>query len=158
MHQEKGCTICSFVNQDRQIGDNLAGVKALQSGETAPFLQTSTWLDIQCNDSTHSCLKNLIKTGQGPERKKTGGEETVLKHLHGLYMKDNLKIDKNWLVLVRAQHGFMDWFVISVSTNIFPGLCFTHHHWASHPTKFQMMKLLKCYRRGGVWPPKWYTF
>ena len=60
-------------------------------------------------------------------------------------MKDNLKVDKSGLILIRAQHGFMDGYVISVPSNIFPGLCFAYHHRTSHPSKFQMFKLLSRY-------------
>ena len=142
---ENNCAICIFAYKDRQDGDDLANVYNLKSNQTAPFLQLSTWLDIQKNDPTHVRLANLIRTGQGPERKRTGGEETVLKNLHSLYMKDNLKVDSNGLILIRAQHGFLGGYVISVPSNIFPGLCFAYHHKTSHPSKYQMTKLLSRY-------------
>ena len=141
----KKCTICSFANEDKVIGDNLADIRVVTEEKEAPFLQTKTWVDIQKNDPTHAKLASLIRDGQAPERKKTGGANTVLKNLHTLFMKGNLKIDSSGLILVRAQHGFKEGFVISVPQTIFPGLCFAHHNRTSHPSKYQMYKLLSRY-------------
>ena len=141
------CAVCTFLKEDLDIGNNLEGVRSIEEGipSLAPFLQIGTWLDIQKNDSTHTRLVNLIKSGQSPERKRTGGEETILKHLHTMYMKGDVKITSSGLVVVRARQGFMDGFVISVPTRIFPGLVFAFHHKASHPKKSQMFKLLSRY-------------
>ena len=139
------CTICKFVSEDQQRGDFLADIRAISANEEAPFLQTATWIDIQKNDSTHEKLAALIRSGQAPEKKRTGGENTVLKNLHTLFMKGNLKVENNGLILVRSQQGFKDGFVISVPTSVFPGLCFAFHHKTSHPTKHQMQKLLARY-------------
>ena len=139
------CTICKFTKEDQDAGDQLADVRAISAGQGAPFLQTSTWLDIQKNDSTHEKLSSLIRNGQAPEKKRTGGENTVLKNLHNLFMRGNLKVDSQGLILVRQKDGFKEGYVISVPSSIFPGLCFAYHHKQSHPTKHQMMKLLSRY-------------
>ena len=139
------CTICKFTKEDQEAGDQLAEVRAVSAGQGAPFLQTSTWLDIQKNDPTHEKLSALIRNGQAPERKRTGGENTVLKNLHNLFMRGNLKVDSQGLILIRQKDGFKEGYVISVPSSIFPGLCFAYHHKQSHPTKHQMMKLLSRY-------------
>ena len=144
---DKQCSICDFVSEDTTVMGNLEGVRCVEEElqQTAPFLQIPTWLDIQRNDSTHTRLVKLIESGQSPERKRTGGEETVLKHLHTMFTKGDVKVHSSGLVLVRAKNGFMDNFAISVPTKIFPGLVFAFHHKTNHPKKSQMFKLLSRY-------------
>ena len=46
-----------------------------------PYIQVSAWSSLQNKDKVINKLKKLIETGQKPEEKKTGGENTTLKNL-----------------------------------------------------------------------------
>ena len=111
----------------------------------APFLQLKTWKTIQFNDSTHTRLKEMIRSGQTPIKKKTGGQETVLKLLHTHFTKKNLKIDPSGVIMIKQKQGHYDGYSISVPTSIFPGLVYAYHNKCSHPTKSQMLKLMSRY-------------
>ena len=147
------CQICKFVKDDVEVGDKLSVFKldedddcreALENDQV-PFLQLRTWLHEQKNCPVHSRVAALIKNGQEPERRKTGGAHTQVKHLHTLFKRDNLKIHKSGVIMVRSKHGFFDGFAISVPETLFHGLCFCFHHKLQHPKKTQLTKFLSRY-------------
>ena len=126
-----GCDICKYIDVTVQVGENTRVYSLeteeddfLEDRDVAPYLQMKTWKTIQMNDPIHSRLMHLIKTGQEPEKKKTGGEFTTLKHLHTLFMRNSLKIHKSGVIVVKTKFGHFDGYSISVPEQIFKGLAF----------------------------------
>ena len=118
-------------------------VEDVKSGRSLmPFAQRSVWLNIQRGDSVHQQLTNLIRTGQLPQSKKTGGDNTRLKLLHNLYTQGKLQINKDGLILVRSQDGFFEGSAISVPHVIFPGLVNAIHIRMDHPSKAQLCNVV----------------
>ena len=148
------CDVCKFNTEQADLVDNCAIFNLNDEGEAGsffeepenvPFLQLRTWRTEQKNDSAHSKLVTLMHNGQEPERRKTGGVFTTLKHLHGLYMKNNLKLHKSGVVMVRTKSGHFDGFSISVPENLFKVLCYVFHARLGHPKKSQMEKFIGRY-------------
>ena len=148
------CDICKFNSVEADLVDNCAIFQINEDGEAeaffevpenVPFLQLRTWKTEQKNDSVHSKLVTLMHNGQEPERRRTGGMFTTLKHLHGLYMKNNLKLHKSGVVMVRTKTGHFDGFSISVPETLFKGLCFMFHARLGHPKKSQLEKFIGRY-------------
>ena len=110
-----------------------------------PYLQLRTWRDLQMNNSLHTKLMRLIKNGQEPDRRKTGGENTLLKNMHTMYLKDNLKVHSSGVIMVRQKLGHFQGFVISVPPSIFPGIAFFFHNKLQHPRRGQLLKFLSRY-------------
>ena len=151
------CAICKFLEEEVKEGDNCDKLYSIEDNQSddhegnedidetkVPFLQLSTWKNLQMNDGVHSKLMQLIKTGQEPERRKTGGTHTTVKHLHTLFVKNQMKIHKG-VLMVRTKNGFWDGHSISVPEHIFPGLCFSFHHRLHHPSKGQLTKFISRY-------------
>ena len=144
---EVNCQICEFVKKEVAESDNFANILNITDDKSTqvPYLQLKTWAHIQANDSTHTRLTKLIKTGQSPLKKKTGGEETILKHLFNLFQKKMIKLDNSGVILVKSKGGHFDGYSISVPTSVFPALCFAFHNRNAHPSKTQMLKLISRY-------------
>ena len=151
---KENCQICKFVEEESDIGDKLSIFKLedndddnriMESDENIPFLQLKTWLHEQRNCPVHAKLMALIRNGQPPEKKKTGGSFTTLKHLHTLYTRQNLKVHKSGVIMVRSPQGHFDGFAISVPEHLFHGIAFQFHHRLSHPKKSQLTKFLSRY-------------
>ena len=51
-----------------------------------PFTQRTTWLKIQKNDKVH-----LIDNSLAPEKRKTKGDNTLIKRLHNMYKVGKLR-------------------------------------------------------------------
>ena len=148
----QNCQICKFVNQQADIGDNAANINSVQiqdflSGNLSiPFTQRQSWLDAQNRDQTHIFLKQLIRTSQAPEKKKTKNENTKLKLLFNLYREGKLKIHKDGLVTItHTESNGCQYQAISVPTALFPGLIHALHFKMSHPSKLQLGKLVSRY-------------
>ena len=148
------CQICKFVNDDSEMGDKLSIFslngeddcpEMLEVEEKIPFLQLRTWKHEQVNCPVHSRLSALLKNGQEPERKKTGGLHTQVKHLHTLFKRNNLRVHKSGVIMVRSKEGHYDGFSISVPEPLFYGLCFSFHHRLHHPRKSQLIRFLSRY-------------
>ena len=151
------CEICKFICDEVRSGNNheemypLTDLPMTEPGQEdinpgkIPFLQLATWKSLQMNDSIHSKVMHLIRTGQEPERRKTGGAYTSIKHLHTLFTKDNLIIHKSGVIMVRAKDGHYDGFAISVPENLFAGLAFSFHNRLHHPSKGQLTKFMSRY-------------
>ena len=144
---ETSCQVCDFVNKEVEQSNHLSKVFTME--ETlpmeAPFLQLKTWKTIQMNDSVHSRLHALIKNGQIPLKKKTGGEETLLKNLHTMFTKRGLIVDHSGVIMVKVKNGHFNDHAISVPRNLFPGIVFAFHNKHAHPTKSQMLRFIGRY-------------
>ena len=151
---EGPCQICKFINDDVEIGNKLSVYTLNEEAECrdiieedsdVPYLQLKTWRHEQRNCPVHSRIVALIKNGQEPERRKTGGLHTQVKHLHTLYKRNNLKIHSSGVVMVKTPQGHYDGFAISVPEPLFHGLCFSLHHRLQHPKKSQLVKFMSRY-------------
>ena len=80
----------------------------LDQEESVPYLQLKTWRSLQANDPVHTRLYSLIKTGQEPEKRRTGGMFTEIKHLHTLFLRDALKIHSSGVVMVLSKSGHFE--------------------------------------------------
>ena len=148
----KKCQICSFANEQSDIGDAAASIKSVdiqdvQSGKLSmPFTQRKTWIKSQRQDKTHQMLTQLIESSQAPEKKKTKAEYTKLKLLHNLYKDGRMKILADGLITVKHtdQNGITT-NAISVPSPLFPGLIHALHQKLNHPSKTQLAKLCARY-------------
>ena len=149
--KEEKCQVCQFNGKWIQIVDKTNELRNLtldeiRKGEKSmPFLQKKAWVSVQKEDSVHSKLKYLIRTSQGPEKKKTGGDNTVLKHLHTSYLAGDVTIDNDELVKIKTPNGYFDGYAISVPKHMYPGLVQALHIRMSHPSKGQMNALISRY-------------
>jgi len=111
-----------------------------------PYLQPKTWTILQQRDPALAKLTKLIKTGQKPECKKTGGDNTTINLLYGHFVKGNLNISNAGLLTLKAKDdaGIVRNLVV-IPTNLYPGLLSALHIKLQHPTKYQMGKLMGRY-------------
>ena len=111
-----------------------------------PYTQPRTWLALQKKDPALSKLSKLIRSGQKPEDKKTGGDYTVLKLLYGQFTKGNLAIAKDGLITVKANDDAgIPRNQVVIPSKLFPGLLSALHIKLQHPSKHQMSKLISRY-------------
>ena len=149
--QADKCQICQFSAEWQNIGELSADIRNVSiadivSGKsTMPLIQKSTWLQVQLKDQTCQKLTKLITTSQLPEKKKTNGQNTVLKLLHNMYCKGKLKIDSSGLILVTSQSGYFSGQSILVPDNLYPAIVSVLHQKLAHPSKAQLSKLLSRY-------------
>ena len=87
-----------------------------------PFTQRQAWITVQKNDKVHQELSKLIDSSQSPEKKKTNGDNTMLKRLHNLYKKGQLKKASDGLITVQYMDVNKSYQAISVPGSIYPGL------------------------------------
>ena len=144
---ESKCQICQFASELEQLGDNVAkiSVQDIEQGSLSmPFTQKSAWLAVQKKDKTHQQLDSLIKSSQSPEKKKTGGDHTILKRLHSLFKKGLLKQASDGLMTVSHTDPYSGIHqAISVPSQIYPGLIQALHLKLNHPSKLQLLKLVQ---------------
>ena len=111
-----------------------------------PFLQRHAWKNVQNQDKTLSQLIGLINSSQLPEKKRTNGDNTVLKLLHTQYSKGKLKIESDGLLTVSQKVDGNELVkAIIVPTNMYPGLIQALHLKLNHPSKSQLQKVLSRY-------------
>ena len=140
-----------FVKDWENLGDKAANIRALtiedvQSGRSLmPMTQKATWKSIQARDPVHMKLKQLIKTQQLPESKKTRGDHTKVKLLHNQYTQGNLYIDQDDIVMLKSSNGKFDGSVISIPPSLFPGITNALHIQLGHPSKTQLSALMSRY-------------
>ena len=145
------CQICKFARRLQAEGENTkklrnVTVKDIMSGHVLmPFCQRRAWLSSQLSDSVHAQLVKLIRTAQLPNKKKTRGDATKVKQLHTLYTKNELKIDRDGLVMVKNPNGHFDGWVISVPHLLLPGLASALHIKLEHPSRAQLTSLMSRY-------------
>lgn len=152
---ESRCQICVFNKEWTDIGDNCAAVRSITveeilSGQaTIPYHQKKTWKEMQDNCPVHVKLRGLILTGALPEKRKTNGPNTKLKYLHNLYMKQELKMEEDGMILVKAKKTpgstESDAWAYSVPHTLFPGLAQAIHIRLSHPSKSQLANIMGRY-------------
>ena len=149
--QPDSCAICKFVNEEQDIGDKVMIVTnnedLVLTPESAqvPFLQLATWKNLQANDSVHTKVMKLIKNGQEPERRKTGGDNTIIKHMHTLYLRENLKVHESGVIMIRTPEGHYGGFSISVPHHLHHAVAFAFHQKLLHPKRSQLIKFLSRY-------------
>ena len=146
---EPKCQICRFVNEQVEIGDNVAKLNAISIGDIlsgdlpTPFLQRKSWIDAQGKDQTHITLRNLITNAKAPEKKKTKNENTKVKLLYNLYREGKLMVHKDGLITVaHTDHNGTRHQAVSIPTVLFPGLMFALHIKLNHPSRLQLTKLV----------------
>ena len=146
------CAICKYVSEEQTIGDRIRHVVTddeihieENDDKEVPFLQLKTWRHLQQQDGVHTKLMKLIKTGQEPERKRTGGLHTTLKHLHTLFQKDNVVVHKSGVIMVRTVNGKYDGYAISVPQSLHHAIAYSFHQRLDHPKKTQLIKFLSRY-------------
>ena len=150
---EERCQICKFASKLEVLGDQVIPmVGSISVGEVLkgsikmPFYQRSAWLKTQREDRAHRMLLELIKTSQSPEPKKTKGDYTTLKRLHGMFRSGTLKVSSDGLVTISSPDPFgKSYEAISVPTRFFPGLIHALHLKLDHPSKHQLQKLVSRY-------------
>ena len=146
---EKICAICRFAYDQQMIGDNCEQlvreitVEDVMSGRVSmPCTSRRAWLSVQMEDKVHVKLRAMLEIGQKPHKKQTKGDHLQLKLLYNLYLKGDLKVEKDGLVMVRQHGGDKSGWVISVPNKLFAGLCQALHLRFSHPSKAQMSQLV----------------
>ena len=146
----KSCQICKYLNDLVFTADNIVravNIEDIERGNMAmPYTQQAAWRQAQSVDKTLSALTKLINTGQMPEKKKTCGEFTILKHLYNLYSKGDLKLSGQGLITVtqRNPNGEQSQAIV-VPQNLFPGLAHAIHLKTMHASKMQMNRLMSRY-------------
>ena len=147
---EKNCQICSFISDLVFVGDNVVrniNVEDINKGIVQmPFTQQNAWKHAQFGDKTLVTLRELIKTGQLPEKRKTCGDFTILKLLHNLFRKGDLQISSQGLITVsHTQESGVKSQAIVVPTSMYPGLVHAIHIKTMHASKQQMFRLMSRY-------------
>ena len=147
---QERCQICQYVTEQVFVGEGL--INQLTVGDVLdgtlpmPYLQVSAWSALQNKDRVICKLKKLIESGQKPEAKKTGGENTILKALYGQFVKGNLTVAKNGLVTVSStDDSGTPRKLIVIPQQLFPGLISALHLKLNHPTKYQLGKIVSRY-------------
>ena len=149
--EDSNCQICKFAEVWQMKGDksSLLGsvtVKDILEGRSLmPYIQLKTWLGQQLNDRAHVAFRKLVETGQLPEKKKTGGEHTIVKHLYAKYQAGEVTIRPDGLVLVRVKEGYFSGKAISVPHQLLAGIAFSIHVKLDHPSKGQLLALMARY-------------
>ena len=148
--QNESCQICKYIAEQVFVGEHsirqITASEIINGTLSMPYIQPSAWLTLQNRDKTIIHLKKLIASGQQPEPRKTGGENTVLKHLHSLFVKGKLKVAQNGLVTSEfTDDNGQIYSPIVVPQTLYPGLVCAIHLKLAHPTKYQMTKLLSRY-------------
>ena len=121
------------------VQDVLDGTAAL------PFIQRKAWLASQHQDKVHIDLRRLIQSGQQPEKRSTGDQATKLKLLYNLYRSGDLKVDDDGLIMTRAKDGYFSGWVISIPSQLLPGIANAIHIKLGHPSKSQQTALMTRY-------------
>ena len=108
-----------------------------------PYTQHPAWLEVQKKCPIHQVIHRLMQTGQTPDKKKTKGNNTVIKHLFNLHRANKLKSEKGLLLVLVQQLDGTSKHVISIPPIMMPGLVQALHIKASHPTKTQTLRLMR---------------
>ena len=150
--KEERCQVCVFNKEWSDVGENCAKIRSvriediLAGREVIPYHQRKTWREMQDNDMVHVKLRGLIVSGGMPEKKKTRGPFTKLKYLHNLYIKNELKMEDDGMILVKARkaQGSLeeDTWAYSIPHTLYPGLAQALHIRLSHPSKGQLASVM----------------
>ena len=143
-HEER-CQICKFANEMQNIGDRVAKISVADINEgrvTMPFNQRAAWLKVQKEDKIHQQLSFLINNSLSPEKRKTKGDNTIIKRLHNLYKLGKLSIAHDGLITVTYTDPYRGPFqAISIPLSMYPGLIQALHLKLDHPSKLQLQKI-----------------
>ena len=150
--KETRCQVCSFNKEWSDIGENCSKVRSIKiedivaGREVIPYHQRKTWREMQDNDMVHVKLRGLIAAGGVPQKKKTRGPYTKLKYLHNLYLKGELKMEDDGMILVKARkaQGSLedDAWAYSIPHSLYPGLAQALHIRLAHPSKGQLATVM----------------
>ena len=151
--ENKKCQICKFAYEMEMLGDEAipmiakVTVEDIEHGKVSmPFTQRAAWLKVQKNDKMHQQLTWLLNSSQSPEKKKTKGDNTVLKRLHNLYKNGMLKKSSDGLITItHVEPDGRSSQAISVPTAMYPGLIQALHLKLTHPSKLQLQRLSSRY-------------
>ena len=139
------CQICRFANELQNVGDRIAKISVADINEgkiKMPFTQRTTWLKIQKNDKVHQQLSFLIDNSLAPEKRKTKGDNTLIKRLHNMYKVGKLvKAADGLITVINSDPGKGQSQAISIPSNMYPGLIQALHLKLDHPSKVQLQKL-----------------
>ena len=142
---EKRCQICKFASKLETIGDKVAKITVddIEKGRVKmPFIQKAAWLKVQKNDPVHQQLSLLIDSSQLPNKKKTKGNNTVLKRLHNMYKVGQLtKATDGLITVTHTDPDRGNYQAISIPTPMYPGLIQALHLKLDHPSKLQLQRL-----------------
>ena len=145
------CQICKFAGEWQDKGDfssrlGSITVKDVMEGRSLmPYIQKKTWLGQQLSDQVHVRFRRLVETGQHPEKKKTCGDFTLIKHLYGKYQAGDVIIQPDGLVMVKVRDGYFNNTAISVPRGLLSGIAFSIHVKLGHPSKGQLLSLMSRY-------------
>ena len=146
--ESKSCQICKFAYKLLDVGNKICTISAadIENGRiNMPFIQRQAWITVQNNDRVHQELAKLIDSSQSPEKKRTNGDNTMLKRLHNLYKKGQLRKASDGLITVQHMDVNKTYQAISVPGSIYPGLVQALHLKLEHPSKLQLQKLINRY-------------
>ena len=149
---EEKCQVCRFNREWSVIGENSSKIRSIKvedivSGKvTIPYHQRKTWKEMQDNDRVHVKLRSLIAAGGVPEKKKTRGPHTQLKYLHNLFLKQELRMEEDGMIMVKAKKApdstEEDTWAFSVPQSLYPGLAQAIHLRLAHPSKAQLATVM----------------
>ena len=147
--KDKCCALCKFAYNQQMVGDNCEQlvreitVEDVTSGRvTMPCTSRKAWLSVQQEDKVHVKLRAMLEVGQAPHKKQTKGDHNKLKLLHNLYLRGELRVEQDGLVVVKQHGGDKSGWVISVPNRLFAGLCQALHLRFNHPSKAQLTQLV----------------
>ena len=110
-----------------------------------PFSQKRNWTEMQNNCNVHNTVRYLIKVGQRPNRHKTKGDNTLIKHLYGYFLEGKLLIDEEGTILIKVPEGHYNGYAVSIPPALAPGLIQCLHIRMQHPSKAQMFTMVARY-------------
>ena len=145
------CQICGFAQKWQLKGDDAAQLRGIEIKDILegkvimPYIQRKTWIGVQLNDSVLTQFKKLVELGQHPNKKKTGGDNTVLKRIYNQYQAGDIVIQNDGLVMAKSGNGHFNGHTIVVPVNIMPGIAFSLHVKLGHPSRGQLTSLMSRY-------------
>ena len=121
----KRCQICEYVQDQVFVGEaivsKVTAADILEGKFQMPYAQPAAWAALQRKDPVPSKLYKLIKSGQKPETKKTGGDNITLKTCYNQFAKGSLSISNSGLLVNKHyDEAGIPRNQIVVPTNLFP--------------------------------------
>ena len=134
------CQVCDYVKDQVFIGEAVvASVTVpdiLEGRFQMPYTQPAAWAALQKKDPVLGKLYKLIQSGQKPESKRTGGDNTTLKTLYNQYSKGSLSVSNTGLIVNKSHDDAgIARNQIVIPSNLYPGLAAAIHIKLKHPTK-----------------------
>ena len=164
------CDVCKFSRKWENVSDDAEWIRGVFSEEISrigavtvedvllnrkslPYINRQVWLNVQKKDPVLVKLQELINSGQSPEKKKTGNENTRLKLLHTLYTKGKLRTETDGLITVETQsgQGIFSGNAVVVPPDILQGLITILHLKLNHPGITAAEKMLERHFYAPAW-------